>query len=433
MKRLNLVLILAFLSSFVWAAGASEEVGTARTEYLARRGIVTPPGEIIIDSFISSVDYHYPDPEGDLGVTVYSGHKQVSASGQDDLLVIGIQGKRVPFDDLPPLNLCVVVDRSGSMDEPDKWDWVAESLNTLAETLREKDFASLVAFGDTADVLFPSSRMSTEDRRRSFRETVDSVTPEGDSNLVAGLELGLEEIQLNISEDYTNRVLLLTDGWGETKGISSLLKKYRDRGISITTVGYGTHTDAGIMRTVAEQSGGSSRFISDLQRLEEVFGSGLARTVVPVARDIGLTLRLLGGTAVTNTWGYEHRFSGFGTSLNFSLPVLHLGDYETIVAEITIPQQRETGTFDIAVLEGTYADLQGNRIAIEPQGVRLDFSSLEEPVAGFSDARVLKAGTMLRFAQTLERIGRGGWTTPDSRMRLPFSQTTSSCWVKSSG
>ena len=91
----------------LWPAGEREEASLARSEYLAERGVIIPYHEVLIDEFIGGVDYAYPDPEGELAVHVYTGHRQVSAAGQSEVLLVGVQGRRYGFEDLPPMNLVV--------------------------------------------------------------------------------------------------------------------------------------------------------------------------------------------------------------------------------------------------------------------------------------------------------------------------------------
>ena len=66
-----------------WGGGASEGAASSsgRGKYLAGQGIIIPPDEVIVDSYIASIDYRYPEPEQDLGVTLYSGHRQISSGG----------------------------------------------------------------------------------------------------------------------------------------------------------------------------------------------------------------------------------------------------------------------------------------------------------------------------------------------------------------
>ena len=98
----------------------AESVSPERREYLSGRGIIIPPHEVSIDSYVAYGNYQYPKPETEVGVTLYSGHRQISAHGQEEVIQIGIQGRESSFEDLPPMNLAFVIDKSESMGDQDK-------------------------------------------------------------------------------------------------------------------------------------------------------------------------------------------------------------------------------------------------------------------------------------------------------------------------
>lgn len=76
------------------------------------------------------------------------------------------------------------------MGEPDKLGRVKESLGVLRETAHPQDFLSLVAFGDRAEVVFPSTRMGEPGAKESFARAAAALVSAGTSNLRAGLEAG---------------------------------------------------------------------------------------------------------------------------------------------------------------------------------------------------------------------------------------------------
>ena len=220
LTRRGIVLALtAFLIAGSLTPGVAEAAGEAeaaadsdRGIYLAARGQVIPPDEVVIENYVSAVDYDYPVPPEDIAVYAYPGNRTVSPSGGPQLLQIGIKGSQRAFDDLPPLNLAFVVDKGLSMADEDKIDWVKESFDILVNKLRDTDFISLVVFDDEASVVFPSTRLDSENKRAALREAVRGIIPSGGSNLQAGLEAGYQQVLANFRTTYTNRVLFLSDG-----------------------------------------------------------------------------------------------------------------------------------------------------------------------------------------------------------------------------
>ena len=145
-KILLLIIILPSLPlSVLFAGGASESAATSSHGiYLAGRGIIIPPEDIHIDSQFASVDYHYPKPDqGELGLYLFSGNRQLSVNGQEELIQIGIQAGEVDFEDLEPMNLAFVIDKSGSMQGEDKMGWVQDAFDVFIERVRDTDYVAL--------------------------------------------------------------------------------------------------------------------------------------------------------------------------------------------------------------------------------------------------------------------------------------------------
>ncbi len=118
MKRLVLFVLIVLLPiSGIFAAASKEAASSGnRGRYLSGMGYIIPPGEIQIDSYISQYDYDYPLPKDKPVNTIL----EVDRKDDVALLMVGLKGKKEPFNDLPPLNISFVIDRSGSMSERDK-------------------------------------------------------------------------------------------------------------------------------------------------------------------------------------------------------------------------------------------------------------------------------------------------------------------------
>lgn len=418
-KVIMTVLLLVFCSTSyqLWAAAEAEAAaGATRGKYLAGQGIIIPPNEVHIDSYIASIDYRYPTPPGVLGIILYSGHRQISANGQEEVLQIGIQAGKTSFDDLPPMNLAFVIDKSGSMNDANKMSWVKEAFDIFIDKVRSIDYVSLVTFDNGADVLYPSTRMSSGTKKRQFKDAVHSIIAEGGTNLVAGLQLGYEQVMSNFRNEYTNRVLFLTDGVGESGGILDMAESYKQIGVNVSTIGVGTGFDLDLMVNLAKKGGGSSRFISDREEMEEIFGSELDRMVVPGARDLKMNLVLPEDSEVLDTWGYNNQIRG--NRIAYSQATLHHGDYETILVHLRIPPGERIGTRELARFSVSYTNLDGSIGESGPHVLEAEFVRMDTPVTGFSNGMVLQSGTMMNFAKNLKTIGELYYSCQESLERM---------------
>jgi Ca-activated chloride channel family protein len=395
----------------VWAGGAAEAAGAAagggRSQYLADQGIIVPPDEVHTDSYVAAVDYRYPYPDEGLGVYLFNGNRQLSAYGQEDILQIGIQASKIPFEELTPMNLAFVIDHSGSMASSHKLDWVKDAFDIFITKVRDTDYVSLVIFDDVAQVVFPATKMDSEEVRRRFKRTVHSIRPDGSTNIRGGLQLGCLEVLKNYNTEYTNRVMFLSDGC-DTVGnshdsILDVAGSFAEQGVTISTIGVGESFDLHLMVEMGKVGHGSSRFISNREEMEKIFGSELDRMVVAQAKNLEMTLEFLMDVDVIDTWGYRN--SRRGRTVRYYQPTLHHGDYETILVHFRTNRQHFTGAADLARFTVKYEDNYGNAYVSGPHVLEVNIVKDRYPVAGISDGMVLRSGTMLHMAQNMKAIG----------------------------
>jgi Ca-activated chloride channel family protein len=210
--------LLCGVSPAAFGEGFAESASQrARDRYQANNGIIAAPEDIYINSYLSSHNYGYPEPDTDIGINIYNRLNRTVPLGRDHLgpeglLQIGIQGKTWGFANLPPLNLVFVVDTSLSMNDDDKLFWFKASMKSFIKKVRSVDSLALVGFNNTAEVVFEPARMDSTLKRKLFIEAVDKLYPRGLTNLEAGVSLGYEQIIPYYTEDSINQVLLFSDG-----------------------------------------------------------------------------------------------------------------------------------------------------------------------------------------------------------------------------
>jgi uncharacterized protein YegL len=415
-KLLSVLLILllsvaaVFQPARLTAGGASQESESSRGLYVAGQGQIIPPDQIDIGSYISSVDYNYPDPSGEFGITLYSGHHQVSTAGQEEIIQIGIQGTRTPFEELPVLNVAFVFDSSGSMSQKDKIEWAKESFALLLRRLRPQDILAVVSFAEEARVLQPATRVEEIGNPQLLSTQVQQILAEGQSKLEAGLAAGYQQVEKNFRPEQVNRVIFISDGLGDPDDALALVQEYRKQGISLSTVTVGLNCDLDTMNRLSKKGAGSSRFIANREKMEEIFSSGLDRMAVPIAYDLSIELQLNRGVELVGTWGYEHEVQG--NTIHYNLPALHHRDYETMLAQVRLPSRRFSGSQAIASVKVAFTKRNGAAAVMGTYSLELEYTNSTITAGGIADPTVLKAGTMLHTAQVLEAIGTLYYSKP---------------------
>ncbi|KAF0108328.1 MAG: hypothetical protein FD146_902 [Anaerolineaceae bacterium] len=168
----------------------------------------------------------------------------------------------------PPLNLCLILDRSTSM-QGRNMDIVKTTAIQILRRLRPQDIFSVVAFSDRAEVILPSVR-NTELGKLEAR--IQMLQNSGGTEIYQGLETGLRETGRNADKRHVNHIILLTDGrtYGDEKNCLELAQKAAESGIGISGLGIGHEWNDAFLDELAGRTGGSSMYVSrpeDIQRL----------------------------------------------------------------------------------------------------------------------------------------------------------------------
>jgi Ca-activated chloride channel family protein len=179
-------------------------------------------------------------------------------------------GSRTEKESLPtpPLNICLVLDRSTSM-QGDKMDMVKATAIQLLRSLRAEDVLSVVAFSDNADVIVPAA-LNMDIKKQEGR--IQMIQPSGSTEIFNGLQAGLKEIRRTIDPSRVNHIILLTDGqtYGDEQACLKLAEEAAAQNIGITGMGIGNDWNDIFLDALAGKTGGSSAYIStpkDIQRL----------------------------------------------------------------------------------------------------------------------------------------------------------------------
>ena len=284
----------------------------AVTRRYLRDGYLPPPEAVRVEEFVNAFDYEYTPPTDDTFAIHLEGAPSKFGEGKRlQLLRIGIQGYVVPDADRKDAKLTFVIDVSGSMSLETRLELVKKALRLLVDELRDGDEIGIVIYGTNARVLLPHTRNVN---REHILAAIDSLTPEGATNAVAGLRLGYELAFQNFSPDYINRVILCSDGVANigitgAEGILAEIENYVEHGIYLTTVGFGmgNYNDI-LMEQLANNGNGNYAYVDTLDEARRIFVENLTGILQVIAKDAKVQVEFNPETVSRfRLIGYENR------------------------------------------------------------------------------------------------------------------------------
>jgi Ca-activated chloride channel homolog len=211
-----------------------------------------------------------------------------------------------------PVNLGLVIDRSGSMGSEGKLEKAKEAAIMVVRRLDREDIVSIVMYDSMIQVLVPATKVRDKE---AIIEQIRRIGPGGSTALYGGVQAGAEEMRKFLSGGRVNRMLLLSDGLanvgpqspGELGGLGGRL--IRD-GISVTTIGLGLGYNEDLMSQLAFRSDGSHYFAEEAQDLAKVFDQELGRALSAVAQGVTIHIRCEPGVRPVRILGRDGRIDG---------------------------------------------------------------------------------------------------------------------------
>lgn len=276
-----------------------------------QQGILPPPGAVRIEELVNYFDYQYPQPREGEPFSVNTEMSVCPWNPMHRLLLVGLQGKKVPVEDLPASNLVFLIDVSGSMDEPDKLPLVKSSLKLLTDQLREKDHVAIVVYAGNAGLVLPSTDGGN---KQKIKDAIDNLEAGGSTAGGAGLELAYKIAARNFISGGNNRVILSTDGdfnvgLSSDDALVSLIENKRESGIFLSVMGYGqgNYQDSK-MQQLADKGNGNHYYIDNEKEAQKVLVSEFGGTLFTIAKDVKIQVEF--NPAFVGAYrliGYENR------------------------------------------------------------------------------------------------------------------------------
>lgn len=251
-------------------------------------GRIPPPEAIRTEELINYFPLDYPNSTDGHPIALSGEISVCPWNTQHHLIRIGIKGNNIPKDQLPPSNIVLLIDVSGSMASPDKLELLKSGFQLMVKEFTSSDRISIVTYAGESSVALPSTP-----GHEKFRiiATIKSLGAGGSTAGAQGIITAYTIAEENFIEGGNNRVILATDG-DFNVGISSeeelvaLIEEKREAGIFLTTVGVGRgNYNEAMLEQVANHGNGTYEYIDDLQQARKVFVDEYYK-FYPAAKDV---------------------------------------------------------------------------------------------------------------------------------------------------
>lgn len=366
----------------------------------------TPPDEVAIEEFVNYHRHRLPMPKAGQAVAmdVRWGNNEVSNGQRNAVLQIGFTTPSVnERTNLRPLNLALVIDKSGSMADGDKMSRVKESLRVMLEKLRDDDIVSIIVFDTDADVLFPAQRIGNGN---AIRRVIESIQPNGSTNLHAGLMLGYKEARKNFQKDATNRVILLTDGIAnvgttDPTKIAAESSELNGQGVDLSTIGVGLELNNDLLRSLAKSGRGLYHFVADYKDIDKVFVTEVQSLISSVARNVKLEVEYDPNLQMEKIYGYEPNYAKNSFTLN--LENMNNGVTQAIISRFNAANAQKN--FNSVRVKLSYFDVKKQRKVEEVQEIVLNGTNKSRTNL-LVDEEVMKNYTIAQLAESLDWMSK---------------------------
>lgn len=261
-----------------------------------------------------------------------------------------------------PLNLSVVIDRSGSM-SGDKLSYTRQAAAFLVQNLNPRDTLSIVLYNENVETLVLPEPVRHKD---AITQRIEAVRAGGTTNLSGGWLEGCNHVAHALNPDHLNRVILMSDGLAN-RGITdrerlvALAQQKFEAGISTTTMGLGADFNEDLLAAIASAGGGAFYFIESPEVAPLIFQEELRGLLSVVGQNLVISL------AMTPYVASVHQLNAYPTTKGPGLAAFRLGDVfgeevKTLALELTLAGLEQVGPVQIATLRFEYDELAGNGV-----------------------------------------------------------------------
>ncbi len=399
LSKLILLFILLGIGQFTIAQLGYSSASMAMGRMGSNSGMIPTPDQVIVEEYFNYHKHQLTAPEEDQPIAIDI-NSYVSADNST-ILQVGLNtGFIKNMDNIPPVNVCLVIDRSGSM-QGDRIEKAREAAVEFVKRLREKDIVSVVLFDDQIDVLLPAQHATD---KAKLIAAIRTIEVRGSTDLNGGLIQGYSEVMKNYDNGQNNKVIMLTDAIANTgvvdplqiiKGSDAYKTEYE---IDITMVGIGVDFNNTLSRKISNNNSSSIFFVNDAEDIKKVFIDEIESLLSPVARDVKLHIAISSEFEIEKCFGYMPKMHN--NEIVMDLENMNSGLTQVILIKLKNKRGRELSYGDITA-KLAYFDIakQTNETLSESNSSKKNQSDVEKNYTIARMAQCIKDMSILAKAK----------------------------------
>ena len=328
-----------------------------------------------------------------------------SDSEETVILKIGLNGVRQSSAYRTPLNLALVIDRSGSM-SGDKIRQARNAAHQAVDQLMSDDVVSLIVYGSEAVTYWPASRVGDG---RGLHQAINRIETSGNTNLWGGVQLGAAELRKRLRGDFVHRVILLSDGLANVgpssvEELAGLGSELRAEGIAVSTLGLGLDYNEDLMAGLARRSDGNTYFVENSRDLPRVFSEEFGDAMNVVARELVVEVIFPAGVRPLRVIGRDGAIEDQRAEVRMNQ--LYGGREQFALVEVRVDPGRAAESRELARAELSYRTEAGAARVQLDKNVNVAFTGDLKVVRAEANHQVQTDYSLNRLAEVKEGVIR---------------------------
>jgi Ca-activated chloride channel family protein len=292
----------------------SIDVDTASYSNIRRflnNGQIPPEDSVRIEEMINYFSYDYPSPENDQPFSITTKASAAPWNKEHKLVMVGLKGKTLQAEKLPPSNLVFLIDVSGSMDDPNKLPLLKQAFGAMVNQLSDKEKVAIVVYAGAAGKVLDATSGAN---KSTILNAINNLQAGGSTAGAQGIELAYQIAKENFIPGGNNRVILATDGdfnvgVSSTGELTRIIEDKRKEGIYLTVLGFGMgNYKDNRMEQIADKGNGNYYYIDTFNEAKKVLCQELGSTLFTIAKDVKIQVEFNPETVKAyRLVGYENR------------------------------------------------------------------------------------------------------------------------------